>query len=362
MLFLRNLFVFLCLQGFFVQQSYAQCEELSADCVFPGDSNFDGVVNKYDIFNIGIGYGSSGVPRAEVSTVFQGYEATDWTQNFADGTNYKHADCNGDGIIEVADALAIAINYNYTVGKNSEAAYATADGAPPICIDAIENPQAATHYFVDVKIGTAALPANDIYGFAFNVYYDNTKFESINFYPYEEGWFFNGISIPDQLKFVKYFDNEGRIEVAYVRTDQNGTGGFGNVAYLDVVTIDNISGEALLFEIDQVRGIDAQGQEIPLDICDANTTEIDALSALVQHPDYVFSNPVVGKHLLQCPAAATGKVLRLTDMQGKTALQQNISAPYINIELLNTGLYLLEIASSEYPEKILHRQKLLIHQ
>ena len=39
----------------------------------------------------------------QVSTAWTAQAATDWGQTFASSVDYKHADCNGDGIVDAND-------------------------------------------------------------------------------------------------------------------------------------------------------------------------------------------------------------------------------------------------------------------
>ncbi|MEM6801363.1 MAG: S8 family serine peptidase [Bacteroidota bacterium] len=80
---------------------------LTGECVWPGDVNADGLVSVWDFLALGIANGSSGIPRTNPSTRWEAQSASDWNQNFssdnllAPDINFKHADPNGDGIIDL---------------------------------------------------------------------------------------------------------------------------------------------------------------------------------------------------------------------------------------------------------------------
>jgi len=76
--------------------------------VWPGDTNFDGVVDERDIIAIGNYWGYSGTSR-----LHQGYV---WSANsYPNGWTIPEAalaDCNGNGSVEISDVLALNINWN----------------------------------------------------------------------------------------------------------------------------------------------------------------------------------------------------------------------------------------------------------
>ncbi len=96
------------------------------DCIYPGNTTathqqqatqLQGVdeVNVEDVLIIGLGYGMTGATRTNASLDFTAQPCEDWAGNLtADSTysiNPKHADCNGDGIIDSVDLVAIRVNY-----------------------------------------------------------------------------------------------------------------------------------------------------------------------------------------------------------------------------------------------------------
>ncbi|MEO1713111.1 MAG: hypothetical protein AAFU60_07230, partial [Bacteroidota bacterium] len=84
--------------------------------VWPGDADANNIAQHYDLLNIGIAYGLEGEPRDFVSIDWNGFSADDWALEFLSGTNYKHADANGDGLVDLNDVDAILENYNETNG------------------------------------------------------------------------------------------------------------------------------------------------------------------------------------------------------------------------------------------------------
>lgn len=81
------------------------------DCVWPGDANHDGIVNYRDIIPIGLMLGKTGPARTENNS-WGPKHAENWGQQFDNQFDIKHADCNGDGIVDTSD-LALLRYYLY---------------------------------------------------------------------------------------------------------------------------------------------------------------------------------------------------------------------------------------------------------
>lgn len=82
--------------------------------IWPGDADNNGMVDNTDILALGLGYGQTG-PQRNNSTIFWNAQYCDqWNDSLPTGVNLKFTDCNGDGVIEVNDTLAISENYNLT--------------------------------------------------------------------------------------------------------------------------------------------------------------------------------------------------------------------------------------------------------
>ena len=80
------------------------------DSVWPGDANNDGVADASDLIPIGIYYGNTGSTRAIVSNAWFGNYSLPWNNQIANFNDAKFADCNGDGIVNLDDTLALTIN------------------------------------------------------------------------------------------------------------------------------------------------------------------------------------------------------------------------------------------------------------
>lgn len=79
---------------------FMDCEV--TDCVWPGDFNHNGKADLFDLLTWGVAKDQQGAPRNGLFD-WDGYHADAWSLDLPDGVNAKHADGNGDGIIDEFD-------------------------------------------------------------------------------------------------------------------------------------------------------------------------------------------------------------------------------------------------------------------
>ncbi|MCB0516898.1 MAG: T9SS type A sorting domain-containing protein [Chitinophagales bacterium] len=329
-----------------------QCDTPEDDCVWPGDTNKDGIVNNFDVFNLGIAYGSTGSAREQfgVYEPFQAYAGDDWADNFIDGVNYKHADCKGEGAVESIDIDVIAEYYELTTGKTKGANYSGVS----LCIPPLENPMSQTLYNVDVVLGNAQIPADNIYGIAFSIYFPTDRIDSIDFFIWDEAWFYTDLGV-DYLKLIKIFEDEGRIDAALARTNQMGVSGFGTIATIELVTIDNISGQPITFEIANVRAIYADGSDFAISVCPENQNEVIGLEDNFAPQQFLYyPNPCEQRIYLHQPEKL--RQLFLYDISGKKQPLSFSKNGEVFLENVPSGAYLLEVhttAGDFFVEKVM---------
>ncbi|MCO6491575.1 MAG: T9SS type A sorting domain-containing protein [Phaeodactylibacter sp.] len=209
--------------------------------VWPGDANADNLAHHIDLLSIGLAYGFQGTPRFVDGANWMGVTAADWPRSFANGTNYKHADCNGDGVVDLADRQVLVQNYGLTHGPRTDMPdLPGTDTDPPGYIDFPATMPVGSAFNIPIIIGTRSQPIQDVYGIAFTVEFDPQIFDPNAFgISYPVSWF--GEPGVNTLAIDRTYAADGRIEVAITRIDQNNVSGHGAVAYL-IGIIDDIAG------------------------------------------------------------------------------------------------------------------------
>lgn len=86
--------------------------------VWPGDVNFDGIVNNQDdaLIFLYYNYNGNNIAREETGNAWQAHNSLDWGYQVPEVycNDIKHFDCNGDGSINVNDKNAIISNWGLT--------------------------------------------------------------------------------------------------------------------------------------------------------------------------------------------------------------------------------------------------------
>lgn len=322
----------------------------STPCVWPGDANSDGTSDLVDLLNVGVAFGSNGQARIVVSNDWLCQASEDWTSTFSGGLPYQHADCNGDGIVNAADTVAIQQNYGLSHNKaNGALNILTTDPSLAIVIPQ-DSAFVGDTVHAEILLGEPALPVDSIYGIAFRILYDPTLVDSgtlvLNF---DSSW----IGTPSQALSLQQ-DNygPGYIDGAIVRTDGNEVGGFGPIARLSFVLIDNIEGkrqasETLPLQIGSYTAIDFAQNLLTFSTAHDSIVVQDTTTSAGQQtlPDYqiqVFPNPFEDEIQVRTEDVLL-RSIRICNSAGKVFLQtsQRADSFVLSLTELPSGVYFL---------------------
>jgi hypothetical protein len=336
------------------------CEQ--TDCVWPGDADGDGKANIYDLLNIGLGFGHSGMQRPFFPVPD---DPIAWAPNFGidwdywlGPVNFKHFDCDGDGLIDEADVQAI--NYNYVADSDFNSS--PVEDAPPIflvfdtpTIVINESSPQQIEITADLMIGIPGNPAVDLHGIAFKMTYpEGLVIPNQIAFEYDESSFFgvDALSVNRDL----YNEGTGRFDVALSRKGGAGATGYGKVARMSfVVNSDIIDGLAIpetFFDIfiEGVRMIDSNGDDLDygLDPTPANVIFINSNVAFMtsSRPDNwrVFPNPSSAGLNIFIGYERPGRISVL-DVAGTLQLDMPAKSGYVNIPAgsLSPGVYFVRL-------------------
>ncbi|MEO0341377.1 MAG: hypothetical protein AAF242_19480, partial [Bacteroidota bacterium] len=142
--------------------------------LWPGDTDLNGVVDQFDLFNLGFGFGRTGAARDSTDTTWSAQKRTaSWgTKSPLDGIDFSFADINGDGTIDADDAQIIEQNWSNQseVTIRSAVDWRSADG-PSLFLDIDTLVQGSTIH-VPVFFGTADQPVQDLFNLAFSIQFE----------------------------------------------------------------------------------------------------------------------------------------------------------------------------------------------
>jgi hypothetical protein len=332
---------------------------LGNNCVWPGDANNDKVADNLDIFPIGLLNGVVGPIRANASLIWNDQPANIWGTNIP-GTliDAQHADCNGDGVVDGNDTVAILQNYGNTHLRQKGGAgnLVTLTVGP----DTLYQNTTAT---ILVGLGTASLPADSIYGVAFSFNVDPTAIDtnSINV-SIPPSWLFANST--DHFNIFKLDKSATKVHVGLVRNNQVAKSGFGNFITITIdITSGNIVGrETDLFNrkyklkcsIDNISILKLDGTIVnPITVEDSASTVfynsnigINAVNKIPLSAS-IYPNPTTNKSVLMIKGAEQNeaKNVLIVDVFGKVISEKIIATNQTEIDLsaLQSGLYLVKI-------------------
>ena len=297
------------------------------DSVWPGDANSDKIVNLLDPLAVALTYNSTGPARANATNNWVPQGAQDWNSNIPlTSTDKKHADCNGDGTVNVSDLSPIATNWGLTHPKEGDRNKTT--GVPDLFFDVngvVFTP--GTTVSVPIKLGTTADPMADFYGLGTRVAVtvNGSEPNTQATIGTATSWLGNA---SNTLNFNKDINN-GTIDWAYARIDQQNADGNGTIATLTFeVPATAQPGEVISLQFMMPTLIDKDGKTIT----DYNAVDGAAIVAFPQSVQGVSTdaaiavvpNPSGNQASLQLSLnqAQTLQVV-VTDMTGKLVWQTN---------------------------------------
>lgn len=316
------------------------------DC-WAGDTNSDFIVNNFDLLNIGLAYGSVGTPRDDASIAWIAQPSDDWAQSFEDGTNYKHADANGDGVIGFSDKFAIDENFGLTHGTVDPYVTPTPTSNDPALFIVMPDPNdiGLGSFEAEIHLGETANAIDAIYGLAFTLEFNNQIFDPSSMeIAFESGWF-NNNGTDDLISFQK--EEDGKLATAVTRINQVNISGGGKIGTITGI-IDDLSGYA---EIDlgiiDVKGITNSETLVPFNTPE-NYVEVGTsiLENELNRNLSIFPNPASEIIFVKNENEAQIESIRLINILGQEVLQKPVSENglvELNVAKISRGIYFLEI-------------------
>lgn len=302
---------------------YMACDNLpgSTDYVMPGDANGDKKANVYDILNIGLGYSVVGAPRPNATTAWQPQFAPNWQQSVVTGVNYKHIDCDGNGLVSSSDVGPV--QQHYVPIDTAEAGWQPT--APKIRVEFSSdtiyvdpNSSESLEISADVFVGDGAQPALDLYGIAFALKYP----DYVNHDP--ETFYVEELFGADYQTLFLHKDNYNRrqLDMGVTRTTTGqSVNGYGRVAKInfttDFIIIVDVAARAanktvpFTVPVKGIKAIDANGNVKEFSVPEQQDTVWIKLQQTTKAVD-----PTLSQQIEIYPNPATDAVLLLSgDLQ-----------------------------------------------
>lgn len=323
------------------------------DCVYPGDTNADGIVNYCDFLPIGLARAQEG-PQRTGPLFWRPIEAQNWPDVQFDGTNNKHIDADGNGRIDLTDFNLTRRHYDYTHSNYVAPPDVYQEGSE-IRITAPAND------FQDLGLGESIVTdvqlieqLPDLYGLAFTMEYD-TRYLTVN-----------AAFVSGNLDYINFKPEEGLVEFAVISSAPS--------TPLDVFTLirfflntydeypEPLPSDTTFVRLKNIKGVASDGSPISLGAMpllvtlqdDLITSSSTAPAAPV--PVRIFPNPTTGWLNIHSDTAPI-QSLRLLSTSGQSLLtQNNINERQYQIALqdLPHGIYFLQVqmANQRFVRKV----------
>lgn len=328
------------------------------DSVYPGDTNYDNIANNNDLLPIGLAYSTSGPVRPSASLAWVGQVAPNWTDTLTGAVNYKHIDTNGDGVIDDNDTTAIIQNYGmaHAIGQWKPRGGA---GDPDLYFTlTTDTLQPNTPFTADLELGTPSTPADDVYGLAYTVWFNEETLDSASgvYLDFSNSWI--GTEGTDMITIQHLTWQQGQLDVAMVRIDGSTVSGWGPIGACHAVTTDNLSGksnkatvsETLTLDLSHVTIINNLGEDIPVNVFADSVVVMDTATSIGVVPNWhyeVNAFPVPSKDKLTITTGSykADKIALYNAIGGVVYLQESINNNRLEIDLENwpNGVYFLEV-------------------
>ncbi len=208
------------------------------DCVWPGDTNNDGVVDVGDLLPIGLAMGRTGTPRLSGTPSNWSAQYSESWEDDLNGLDLKHIDANGDQVISSLDTQVVMANLGLAHRLRPELqAFSTFELSLRGSLEA----EPGDRIVLDILAGNNVVITEDVYGFRFPFVYDpaNVDPSGVEVVYDESSWASYDSPI---LSISNNNPGRGVLNTAMTRTNGEGISGFGKIGTLSVVITEDVYG------------------------------------------------------------------------------------------------------------------------
>lgn len=315
--------------------------DVTGGMIWPGDTDSNKVVNNFDVFNIGFAYGTTGPTRMSPTLDFLPQYAAPWSENGLDAVNFRHADTDGNGIVDEQDILAV--NLNYDLVHNLQEA---GDTRETFEIDFVYETVTADNWVhVAILLGNNSEPIDDFYGAGFIIEYDQTMVvPNTAHVDFSESW--TGTFFGDFIALQKDFHDEGRLDVGLVRTNQQGIDGSGKIGSFRFQLPEGVEFTPFTLTAREGDGVRADKSPYELQTTEVIVTDVKEflpLSAIQAYP-----NPVKTELFLTIPTEFEVTNIQLFGTNGQMVKEYtDTNTRTLEVSTLPAGLYYLRVLTNE---------------
>lgn len=332
---------------------------VAIDSVYPGDTNKDKICDFADLIPIGIAMGSTGAARNNITNQYVGQAGINWPFFFTLGANYKHSDCNGDGVIDLNDTLAISLNYGLLHPKGNQAQSSSTTKLQLVPLQTSFHAGDIVDF--DIMLGDVSNPLTNYYGASFAINFPMSQLNNLVTPSLNTAG--NWLGKKDSnCVYMQHADfANGNLMIGCTKTDHQALTGYGSLGRVQVKLADNLhAGDQVTFTINNHQIF--TNSNTLMDVNSQNTTLLidNALTAgqLNATDVHIFPNPANNELFL---STDTKTLQQITVLNPVGQIVYRITNPEDAMLKIDTkdwleGLYVMRIHhknNTSFIEKIL---------
>ncbi len=338
----------------------------STSQMWNGDANDNHLLDIGDYLFMALASGATGSARDTLpGMVF--YEhwthknyAVNWSQSFGNGVNFKHADLEGDGIINTSDLNAILpvqyFWYSSPLYCRSEPGNSLTSSITDFMLipekDSVAPGEIMRFYII---AGSSSMPVDSVIGIAFvndyDFYLSDTSVMNVNFYN-------SGLGDPATNLFTTTYHYPGQMFTMFCRTDHvNAIQLYDTLGVIELKASSNITSPQLFnLQISSFYALTNSTAPVLFNTI-SNPIVIDPALVSIKENNVaseieIFPNPVHNKIFVSGfrPPAD----LKVYDSFGHELLSDRVTTAGWEMETLNwsDGIYYLKISSAKTTENL----------
>jgi|GEM_PF-3500397 len=335
------------------------------DCsVWPGDANRDGYVTGEDFFAIALYYGDSGVVRNNATTNFISQPATNWVNSttwaymyLQDLVDMKHADCNGDGVVNASDVAVVAMNFgmSHHQHNNLSSMMIVNPSDPQLSVELPASVSGSSTITADLNYGDSLIHT-PVYGVCVYIDYDPLQVDASTIAVDFSNSMLDTISIANLITYSYNDVVKHRLTIVEARTDHSGMNNYGNLAH---ISFNSVAGYTGILELHVGADTKVMSNSVYTggtfgnvqNIFKVNTSDAGTQVSLGIPEEHlgtmvsVYPAPALGFVKLNVSRAAGGYSLRIIDALGRELSKKYPVTNHQRIDVSNlaAGFYFLEV-------------------
>jgi hypothetical protein len=317
--------------------------------VWPGDANYDLTVDMNDLLYIGWAHGSTGTARASASNNWTAQPSSNWAQITPYGTDYKHADCDGDGVVGLGDTLALLNNYslNHVFKTANTNATANLTNYRNVILSSTSTNVGTNQQFnVGLDMPSASdATQNMIYGITFRLNIPEQFINSLNANDYVFSML--GTNGLDMITLSKPNIGAGYIDYCLVRNNQISSGGVGKLMSISFTSSNFTNSGIGQFSISNLKAVTREGCELLIgsNVLDIPFNLTTGISQTGNEFAKIYPNPATSQITVQDLNISKYDII---DVLGRVVLNGNLTEKnMIDISSINKGTYTLKLYNSD---------------